>query len=365
MSPSDARARLAFAEVCGRRLQRRGRADLLPGDDPAVAAAAMCGAHAQVMSAAELSVGLRLADVTVCSVRAALWEHGTLAKTVGPGGLRTCWPPGTCPTGSPPSPPCHAAAACPSLPPDSRPTRLRAWSRPSPTRSRRQSSPSRNSGRRSSTAPAPGPVTWSCLPSRRCGHAGVRRSGLLPYFDAYAVGCHPRERLFPGAAAERALARGQAGNRPVLLVDGVVAGGVAPPPRRTADRHHGRAAHHAHGRAPTAARCRGGTARRHPRGRSGGTRRGRHGGTARVASPEAGVAAATAPGKTAVARRPVRSSAPGSRLDGQDGAGRVEEHLLGGAAHEELPHGRAAAQADDEEVRVSLSHDPEDLLGRG
>ena len=73
-------------------------------------------------------------------------------------------------------------------------------------------------------AGAPGPVTWSCLPSRRCGHAGVRRWGLLPYFDAYAVGCHPRERLFPGAAAERALARGQAGNRPVLLVDGVVAG---------------------------------------------------------------------------------------------------------------------------------------------
>jgi winged helix DNA-binding protein len=86
MSPSDARARLAFAEVCGRRLQRHGRADPLPGDGPAVAAAAMCGAHAQVMSAAELSVGLRLADVTVCSVRAALWEHGTLVKTVGPRG---------------------------------------------------------------------------------------------------------------------------------------------------------------------------------------------------------------------------------------------------------------------------------------
>ncbi|MET8358489.1 winged helix DNA-binding domain-containing protein [Micromonospora sp. NPDC005171] len=53
-----------------------------------------------------------------------------------------------------------------------------------------------------------------------------RPSGLrlLPYFDAYAVGCHPRERLFPGAAAERALAGGQAGNYPVLLVDGVVAG---------------------------------------------------------------------------------------------------------------------------------------------
>ncbi|MEV1072243.1 winged helix DNA-binding domain-containing protein [Micromonospora parva] len=53
-----------------------------------------------------------------------------------------------------------------------------------------------------------------------------RPSGLrlLPYFDAYAVGCHPRERLFPGAAATRALAGGQAGNYPVLLVDGVVAG---------------------------------------------------------------------------------------------------------------------------------------------
>jgi Winged helix DNA-binding domain len=48
---------------------------------------------------------------------------------------------------------------------------------------------------------------------------------LLPYFDAYAVGSHPRERVFPGRATERALAnRSQAGNFPVLLIDGVVAG---------------------------------------------------------------------------------------------------------------------------------------------
>lgn len=48
---------------------------------------------------------------------------------------------------------------------------------------------------------------------------------LLPYFDAYIVGSHPRNRLFPGKAATRALApSGQAGNYPVLLVDGVVAG---------------------------------------------------------------------------------------------------------------------------------------------
>ncbi|MFG2500305.1 winged helix DNA-binding domain-containing protein [Streptomyces sp. NPDC048441] len=52
----------------------------------------------------------------------------------------------------------------------------------------------------------------------------VRGVRLLPYFDAYAIASHPRERLFPGRAYERALAGGQAGNFPVLLVDGVVAG---------------------------------------------------------------------------------------------------------------------------------------------
>ncbi|MFB6555643.1 winged helix DNA-binding domain-containing protein [Streptomyces sp. NPDC056405] len=50
---------------------------------------------------------------------------------------------------------------------------------------------------------------------------GVR---LLPYFDAYLIAAQPRELLFPGAAYQRALAGGQAGNFPVLLVDGVAAG---------------------------------------------------------------------------------------------------------------------------------------------
>jgi len=54
--------------------------------------------------------------------------------------------------------------------------------------------------------------------------ASPRSVHLLPYFDAYVVGSFPRQRLYPGRAAERALARGQAGNFPVLLVDGVVAG---------------------------------------------------------------------------------------------------------------------------------------------
>ena len=53
------------------------------------------------------------------------------------------------------------------------------------------------------------------------GRGSIR---LLPYFDAYAVGCHPREHVFPGRAGERALARTQAGNLPVLVADGVVIG---------------------------------------------------------------------------------------------------------------------------------------------
>jgi Winged helix DNA-binding domain len=53
-------------------------------------------------------------------------------------------------------------------------------------------------------------------------HRGIR---LLPYFDPYVVAGQPRDRLYPGAAAARALSpSGQAGNYPVLLVDGVVGG---------------------------------------------------------------------------------------------------------------------------------------------
>src|SRR6266702_2181879 len=70
-----------------------------------------------------------------------------------------------------------------------------------------------------------GESAWTCAgdtgtPSEP--HRGVR---LLPYFDPYVVAGQPRERLYPGAAAARALTpSGQAGNYPVLLVDGVVGG---------------------------------------------------------------------------------------------------------------------------------------------
>jgi hypothetical protein len=53
-------------------------------------------------------------------------------------------------------------------------------------------------------------------------HRGIR---LLPYFDAFVVAGQPRHRLFPDQAAVRALTpTGQAGNYPVLLVDGIVGG---------------------------------------------------------------------------------------------------------------------------------------------
>lgn len=53
-------------------------------------------------------------------------------------------------------------------------------------------------------------------------HRGIR---LLPYFDAFVVAGQPRHLLYPGAAATRALTpAGQAGNYPVMLIDGVVGG---------------------------------------------------------------------------------------------------------------------------------------------
>ncbi|MFB7912577.1 winged helix DNA-binding domain-containing protein [Streptomyces sp. NPDC056061] len=52
----------------------------------------------------------------------------------------------------------------------------------------------------------------------------VRGVRLLPYFDAFLIASRPRESLFPGATYHRALAGGQAGNFPVLLIDGTVAG---------------------------------------------------------------------------------------------------------------------------------------------
>jgi hypothetical protein len=72
-----------------------------------------------------------------------------------------------------------------------------------------------------SSAAVPATAPSSSTAPSSASSSGVR---LLPYFDAYAIAWQPRPVMFPGRASERALAGGQAGPVPVLLVDGVVAG---------------------------------------------------------------------------------------------------------------------------------------------
>jgi hypothetical protein len=79
-------AEMDWATACGRRLTRHGLTAASALGSAAAAAAAMCGAHAQVLPAAEVSIGLRAADVTRTDVQAALWSDHSLIKTFGPRG---------------------------------------------------------------------------------------------------------------------------------------------------------------------------------------------------------------------------------------------------------------------------------------
>ena len=77
---------MSWAQVSARRLDRHGLSAPLTDAEPADAVAAMCGAHAQLLTAAEWSVGLRLAGVTRADVQMALWTGHSLVKTFGPRG---------------------------------------------------------------------------------------------------------------------------------------------------------------------------------------------------------------------------------------------------------------------------------------
>jgi Winged helix DNA-binding domain len=318
-----------WRDVCARRLRRHWLTR--PAPDAATAAAGMCAAHAQIQTAAELSVALRLDGATRSDVRRALWEDRTLVRTFGPRGTvhlvaavdLAMW------TGA-----LSAVPRSSSQPADVRledeqvdavvaalgtavakgdrtvdeldeavadacgewaiarvmpafQTMWPRWRQVVSTAAARGAlcfGPSRGreityaSPRRwiSGFAPAPtdealralvhaylaafGPASsahfaqwlavspaWAAaqfdsmaemiepveLDGETCwvnaddqpipsgSPAGL---WLLPYFDAYAVGGQPRRLVFPGLAAERALARTQAGNFPVLLIDGVVSG---------------------------------------------------------------------------------------------------------------------------------------------
>ncbi len=326
-------ASLTWSGVTARRMDRHRLTEPAKSLSPADIAGVLCGAHAQVLSAAELSIGRRIAGATSVDVQHALWEDRTLVKTFGPRGTVHLLPTADLPmwTGAlsalPSSVPTHPdpvrftpeqadevitaigdALAETELTVDELTEAIEErtgpwaaeltmeafqdkWPRwrqltstaahrgmlcfgPNRGRNVTYTNPHRwlpgfrpddgDSALRTLVNRflyAYGPATpqhfarWLSIPPRRAvglfdelagelecvevhgepawtiagdtgtpqqPHAGVC---LLPYFDAYVVAGQPRDRLYPGAAATRALTpSGQAGNYPVLLVDGVVGG---------------------------------------------------------------------------------------------------------------------------------------------
>ncbi len=79
-------ARLTWSGVLARRLERQALAEPTADLDPAGVASLLCGVHAQVLGAAELSIGRRIAGATRRDVQRALWDERTLVKTFGPRG---------------------------------------------------------------------------------------------------------------------------------------------------------------------------------------------------------------------------------------------------------------------------------------
>ncbi|MET9906466.1 winged helix DNA-binding domain-containing protein [Streptomyces sp. NPDC006476] len=324
--------RISWNEASARRLERQFLANPAERGTPvADIVAAMLGAHAQVLSAAELSVGVRATGVARDEVRGALWEERALVKTYGPRGtvhllsaaelpLWSSALPAVRSAASPPAPHVRVSeeqaeqilaaiadsldGACLTLDELGEEVVARTgswagdrvmpafqdlWPRWRQVMHRAGQSgalcfaPDR--GRRATYTRPPrftplpadealgelvrrylrayGPATprtfakwlaakpgWATELFGRLAEAGaieevvfegagdwwiaagdtefpeerVRGVRLLPYFDAYGIAAQPRESLFPGDAYRRALAGGQAGNYPVLLVDGVVAG---------------------------------------------------------------------------------------------------------------------------------------------
>jgi hypothetical protein len=326
-------APLTWSGVTARRMARHALTEPATDLGPADIATVLCGAHAQVLSAAELSIGRRISGATRADVQRALWEDRTLVKTFGPRGTVHLLSTADLPTWTgalsslPMSVPMHpepvrftadqadeviaaigAALADTELTVDELTEAIMdrtgpwagertmeafqdLWPRwrqltstaahrgmlcfgPNRGRNVTYTNPHRwlpgfrpdagDAALRTLVARylyAYGPATpqhlakWLNIPQRRAvelfdelagdlepvaldgepawvvagdtatphqPHRGIR---LLPYFDAYAVAGQPRERLYPGAAATRGLTpSGQAGNYPVLLIDGVVGG---------------------------------------------------------------------------------------------------------------------------------------------
>src|SRR5499426_2979107 len=80
---SPAPATLTWNGVTARRMARHALAEPATHLGPAGIAGVLCGAHAQVLSAAEFSIGRRIAGASRADVQRALWEDRTLVKTFG------------------------------------------------------------------------------------------------------------------------------------------------------------------------------------------------------------------------------------------------------------------------------------------
>ncbi|MFD7667433.1 winged helix DNA-binding domain-containing protein [Streptomyces sp. NPDC059788] len=81
-----------WSQVCARRLERHALSTPSTTARPADIVAAMAGTHAQVLSAAELAIGLRMSGATRVDVRTALWSEQSLVKTFGQRGTVHLFP---------------------------------------------------------------------------------------------------------------------------------------------------------------------------------------------------------------------------------------------------------------------------------
>src|SRR5437870_5753144 len=74
---------LSWAAVWRRRVWRHRLGVAAPRARMTEVVGRVCGIHAQMMSSAELSLGLRVADITRADFTSALWPERTLVKTYG------------------------------------------------------------------------------------------------------------------------------------------------------------------------------------------------------------------------------------------------------------------------------------------
>lgn len=74
----------SWDRVISRRLARNFLESAAPAGQLTAVASAVCGLQAQVLTAAEMALGLRVRNATVATVREAMWSTHQLVKTYGP-----------------------------------------------------------------------------------------------------------------------------------------------------------------------------------------------------------------------------------------------------------------------------------------